>query len=82
MLLMTRKKTPLTEYHRRARIRVRTSFDGFRRGDEAEVHVDPVVAGWIEIGVVEIVEELGGPDGEAEAGQGGAEPDVLGDEQA
>jgi hypothetical protein len=79
---MTRKKTPLTEYHRRARIRVRTSFDGFRQGEEAEVHVDSVVAGWIEIGVVEIVEELGGPDGEDPAGQGGAVEDVLGDEQA
>lgn len=79
---MTRKKTPLTEYHRRARVRVRTSFDGFRQGDEAEVHVDAVVAGWIEIGVVEIVEELGEPDGEDPAGQGSAEPDVLGDESA
>jgi len=77
---MTRKKTPLTEYHRRARVRVRIAFDGFRQGDEAEVHVDSVVAGWIEIGVVEIVEELGEPDGEDPAGQGGAEPDVLGDE--
>jgi hypothetical protein len=82
VLLMTRKKTPAVEYHRRARIRVRTSFDGFRQGDEVEVHVDSVVAGWIEIGVVEVVEELGGPDGEDPAGQGGAEPDVLGDEQA
>lgn len=78
---MTRKKTPLTEYHRRARIRVRTSFDGFRIGEEFEVRVDTVVAGWIEIGVVQIVEELGGPNGEDPAGQGGAEPNVLGDEQ-
>ncbi|MFJ8301599.1 hypothetical protein ACIQ9R_37620 [Streptomyces sp. NPDC094447] len=81
MLLMTRKKAA-TEYHRRARIRVRTSFDGFRQGDTAEVHIDPVVAGWIEVGVVEIVEELGGPDGKDPAGPGGAEQDVLGDEQA
>jgi hypothetical protein len=76
---MTRKKTPLTEYHRRARVRVRIAFDGFRQGDEAEVHVDSVVAGWIEIGVVEIVEELGEPDGKDPAGPSSIEPDVLGD---
>lgn len=79
---MTRKKTPLTEYHRRARIRVRTSFDGFKQGEEAEVHVDQLVAGWIAVGVVEIVEELGGPDGEDPVGPSGPVEDVRGDEQA
>lgn len=78
---MTRKKSPNVEYHRRARIRVRTSFDGFIQGDEHEVRVDPLVAGWIEVGVVEIVEELGGPYGEDPAGSSSAESDVPGDEQ-
>lgn len=80
---MTRKKTSLTEYHRRARIRVLVSFDDMRQGEEFEVHVDAIVGGWISIGVVEIVEELGeGYGGAVEAGSGGAEPDVLVDVEA
>jgi hypothetical protein len=78
---MTRKKSPNTEYHRRARLKVRISFDGFVQGQEFEVRVDPLVAGWIEIGVVEIVEELGGPYGEDAAGPGSVESDVPSDEQ-
>lgn len=79
---MARKKSPTTGFHRRARFRVRISFDGFVQGQEFEAEVDSLVAGWIEVGVVEIVEELGGPDGEDPAGQGSVEPDVLGDEPA
>ena len=78
--MATRKKSPNAEFHRRARIRVRISFDGFVQGQEFEVRVDPLVAGWIEIGVVEIAEELGGPYGEDPVGPSSAEPDFPGDE--
>ena len=67
---MTRKKTT------KARLRVRTSFDGFRIDDEIEATLDGPVVGWVELGLMEVIE--GGQD---PAGQGGAEPDVLGDEQ-
>lgn len=68
---MTRKKTT------KARLRVRTSFDGFRIGDEIEATLDGPVVGWVEVGLMEVIE-----GGEDPAGQGGVEQDFLGDEQA
>lgn len=69
---MTRKKTPTT-----ARLRVRTSFDGFRAGQEVEGTLDGPVLGWVKLGLMEVID-----GGEDPAGQGGAVEDVLGDEQA
>jgi len=73
---MTRAKkdTP-----RVARVRVRTSFDQLRRGQEHEVAVDAYVEGLLAAGLVEIVEWKGAEDGEAEAGPGGAEPAADGE---
>ncbi|MEU7074737.1 hypothetical protein AB0B30_32480 [Streptomyces narbonensis] len=71
MLLMTRKRTTT-----KARLRVRTSFDGFRIGEEIEATLDGPVAGWVGIGLMEVIE-----GGKAEAGPSSVESDVPGDEQ-
>lgn len=63
---MARKTT------QRARIRVRTSFEDLRRGDEAVVDLNVRVQGWLEAGLVEVV---GG--GEGEAGPGSFEPAAV-----
>lgn len=55
----------------RVRLRVLVSFNGMRVGDEAEVAMSPLVQGWINAGMAEVVR--GGKD---QAGPGGAEPDV------
>lgn len=68
---MTRKTV------KKALLRVRISFDGFRLGEEIESTLDGPVLGWIELGLMEVIE-----DGEDPAGPSSAEPDVLGDEQA
>ena len=67
---MTRKKTM------KARLRVRISFDGFRAGEEIETTFDGPVAGWVELGLMEVIE-----GGEDPTGPSSAEPDVPGDEQ-
>lgn len=69
---MTRKKTPA-----KARLRVRTSFDGFRAGQEVEGTLDGPVSGWVALGLMEVID-----GGEAEAGPSSPVEDVLGDEQA
>lgn len=67
---MTRKKTtPM------ARLRVRTSFDGFRLGEEHEGPLEGPVLGWVALGLMEVIE-----GGEDPAGPSSAEPDVSGDE--
>ena len=70
-------------------IGVRTSFDGFRAGEVYVVEQDALVDGWLTLGLVEILHSVEsefelevGDGGEDPAGQGGAEPDVLGDESA
>lgn len=68
---MTRTKKTTTT----ARLRVRTSFDGFRQGEEHEGPLEGPVLGWVALGLMEVIE-----GGESAAGSGGAEPDVLGDE--
>lgn len=67
-------------------IEVRISFDGFRAGEVYTVERDALVDGWLTLGLVEVVDtvetelELEVSDGgEAEAGSGSAEPDILGD---
>ncbi|MZE53818.1 hypothetical protein GTY86_35555 [Streptomyces sp. SID5770] len=70
--MATRKKTT-----GKARLRVRTSFDGFRLGEKIESTLDGPVAAWVDLGLMEVIE-----GGETPAGPGGAEPDVLGDEPA
>lgn len=62
---MPRKKTP--EY---AAIRVRSSFNGMRKGDTATVELDERVQGWVRAGLVEVTGH-----GTDQAGPGGAEPD-------
>ncbi|MFC8583456.1 hypothetical protein ACFUGD_02600 [Streptomyces sp. NPDC057217] len=69
---MARKTNPV-----KARLRVRTSFDGFRRGEEIESTLDGPVPAWVELGLMEVIE-----GGETPAGPGGAVEDVLGDEPA
>lgn len=69
---MTRKKNPTT-----ARLRVRTSFDGFRAGQEVEGTLDGPVAGWVELGLMEVID-----GGEDPAGPSSPVEDVLGDESA
>ncbi|MEU2510167.1 hypothetical protein ABZ621_36515 [Streptomyces sp. NPDC007863] len=81
---MTRKKTTVPEY---VGLLVRISFDGFRAGELYTVERDALVDGWLTLGLVELVHSVETElevtfDGEAEAGQGSAEPDVLGDEPA
>lgn len=51
------------------RIRVLTSFNGMVRKDEADVHLSARVQGWIDAGLVEVVD--GGKD---QARPGGTEP--------
>lgn len=68
--MATRKKTT-----GKARLQVRTSFDGFRRGEEIEATLDGPVAAWVGLGLMEVIE-----GGESQAGPGSAEPDVQGDE--
>jgi hypothetical protein len=67
---MARKTTTPT-----ARLRVRTSFDGFRRGEEHEGPLEGPVLGWVALGLMEVIE-----GGEDPAGPGSAESDVPGDE--
>lgn len=68
--MATRKKTT-----GKATLRVRTSFDGFRRGEEIEATVDGPVAAWVDLGLMEVIE--GGTD---PVGPGSVEQDVSGDE--
>lgn len=68
--MATRKKTT-----GKATLRVRTSFDGFRRGEEIEATVDGPVAAWVDLGLMEVIE--GGTDS---VGPGSVEQDVSGDE--
>lgn len=60
----------------KARLRVRTSFDGFRQGEEHEGPLEGPVLGWLALGLMEVIE-----GGEDPAGPSGVEPDVPGDEQ-
>jgi hypothetical protein len=69
--MATRKKTT-----GKARLRVRTSFDGFRRGEEIESTLDGPVAAWVDLGLMEVIE-----GGEDPAGPSSVESDVQGDEQ-
>jgi hypothetical protein len=82
---MTRKKTtvPGPEF---VGLLVRTSFDGFRAGEVYVVERDALVDGWLTLGLVELQHTVETElevsfGGESQVGQGGAEPDVLGDEQ-
>lgn len=52
-------------------VRVRISFNGMRKGDEATVPDSPRVRAWIDGGLMEVV-----GDGENQAGPGSAEPDA------
>lgn len=60
-----------------ALIRVRTAFNGMRIGDEATLPLNEKVQGWIEAGLVEVVEPGGGYGvsayGKDPAGPGSAE---------
>jgi hypothetical protein len=47
LLMATRKKTT-----GKARLRVRTSFDGFRLGEEIESTLDGPVAAWVDLGLM------------------------------
>ena len=83
---MTRKKTtvPGPVY---VGLLVRISFDGFRAGELYTVERDALVDGWLTLGLVEVVTSVETElevsfDGADPAGQGSAEPDVLGDESA
>lgn len=65
---------------------IRISFDGFRAGEVYTVERDALVDGWLTLGLVEIVHTVETElevsfDGPDPAGQGGAEQDVLVDEQ-
>lgn len=68
--MATRKKSA-----GKATLRVRTSFDGFRQGDEIEATFDGPVAAWVELGLMEVIS-----GGESPVGPSSAEPDVQGDE--
>lgn len=74
---MTRAKKDTPS--RIALVRVRTSFDLLRRGQEHEVAVDDYVEGLLTAGLVEIVEWREPEHGETETGPGGAEPAVDGE---
>ena len=52
------------------RVRARVSFNGLHRGDEGDVIMNEVMQGWIDAGLMEVI------DGTGEAGPGGAEPDA------
>ncbi|HEX6518278.1 MAG TPA: hypothetical protein VF049_22145 [Nocardioidaceae bacterium] len=65
---------------------IRISFDGFRAGEVYTVERDALVDGWLTLGLVEVVHTVETElevsfDGTDPAGPGGAEPDVLLDEQ-
>ena len=60
----------------KATLRVRTSFDGFRRGEEIEATLDGPVTAWVELGLMEVT--AGGKD---PAGSSSTEQDLSGDEQ-
>lgn len=51
------------------RIRIRTSFNNMYEGDEANIDLTPLVQGWIDAGLAEVVS--GGTD---PAGPSSAEP--------
>ena len=68
--MATRKKTA-----GKAALRVRTSFDGFRRGEEIEATLDGPVAAWVDLGLMEVIK-----GGEDPAGPSSVEQDVPGDE--
>lgn len=68
---MTRTRKTTTT----ARLRVVTSFDGFRQGEEHEGPLEGPVVGWVKLGLMEVIK-----GGEDPAGSGSAEPDVPGDE--
>jgi len=69
---MAAKKTP-ARASEGARVRVRTSFNGLRKGDEADVKLSELVRAWLAMGLVEVV--TGGTD---PAGPGAAEPSAAG----
>lgn len=83
---MARRRTVLgTVKVTMAHIRVEAGFNGMRRGDEAVVELDARVQGWVNAGLVKVldwadseVELVDG--GEDQAGPGGAEPDAPGSE--
>lgn len=54
-------------------IRVLTSFDGFRQGEQYTGAWDALLQGWVNAGLMEVIE--GGKD---PAGPSSAEPDVPG----
>lgn len=54
-----------------AHVRVRVSFNGLRKGDEARLVLTPRVRGWIKAKLVEVIEH-----GEDQAGPGESEPDT------
>jgi hypothetical protein len=69
---MAAKKTP-ARASESARVRVRTSFNGLRKGDESDVKLTALVRAWIGMGLVEVV--AGGTD---PSGPGGTEPPAAG----
>lgn len=64
---MTAKKT------KTVRVRATVSFHDIRRGDESTIALDPIVQGWINAGLLEVID--GGKDS---ARQGSAKPDDSG----
>ena len=62
---MAKRKTTLIH------VRVRISFNGMRKGDEATVPRSPRVLAWIEGGLLEVIE-----DGKDQTGPGSAEQDT------
>ena len=62
---MTRKRKMSETVH----VRVLVSFDAVRAGDVAHLERTPRVQGWIDAGLVEVL------DGKDQAGPGSAEPD-------
>jgi hypothetical protein len=68
--MATRRKTT-----GKATLRVRTSFDGFRRGEEIKSTLDGPVTAWVDLGLMEVI-----AGGESQAGPSSVEPDVPGDE--
>lgn len=72
---MTRRKTAKTDAtptqaRAQARVRVRVSFNGMRKGDEADIPWSDLAVAYVALGYLEVID--GGTD---PAGQGGAEPD-------
>lgn len=58
---------------RTVRVRALLSFHDIRRGDESTVTLDPIVQGWINAGLVEVID--GGKDSPR---QGSAKPNDSG----